>query len=97
VSLFYQWEGDTLLLNVKVRARAKRDAIGKVVGDKLAIHVAAVPEQGKATAHLVEFLAGEFQVPRSSVCVVSGVHNPNKRLRILAPRRLPPVVPARSC
>ena len=91
---FFHWEGGTLLLNVKVRARARRDAIGKVVGEQLVIHVTEAPVQGKATAHLVRFLAEEFHVPKGAITVVSGAHNVNKRLRITAPKRLPAVIVA---
>ena len=52
------------------------------------------PVRGKATAHLVEFLAGEFQVSKSAITVVFGVYNVNKQLRITAPKRLPSVIPS---
>ena len=93
---FFEWDGDTLMLNVKVKPRAKRDAIGKVIGERLSVHVAEAPERGKATAHLIGFLAEEFQVTKAAIEVVSGAHNVNKRLRIAAPRRLPAVIPPRS-
>ena len=90
---FCWWEGDTLVLNVLGRPRAKETRFGKVIGKQLEIHVAENPVRGKATAHLVEFLAEEFQVPRSAITVVFGVYNVNKQLRIAAPRRLPSVIP----
>ena len=93
---YFEWDGDTLMLNVKVKPRAKRDAIGKIIGDQLSVHVTEAPERGKATLHLIGFLAEEFQVPKSAIVVVSGAHNVNKRLRITAPRRLPAVIPPSS-
>ncbi|HEX5364599.1 MAG TPA: DUF167 family protein, partial [Gallionella sp.] len=90
---FCHWEGDTLVLNILGRPRAKKTVIGKVIGKQLEIHVAEMPVRGRATAHLVRFLAEEFQVPESSITVVFGVYNVNKQLRIAAPKRLPAVIP----
>ena len=82
------------MLNILGRPRAKKTKIGKVIGKQLEVYVAENPVRGKATAHLVDFLAEEFQVPRSAIVVVFGVYNVNKQLRITAPKRLPPVIPA---
>lgn len=93
MSSFCNWEGDTLVLNILGRPRAKKTVIGKVIGKQLEIYVAEQPVRGRATAHLVRFLAEEFQVPESSITVVFGVYNVNKQLRIKAPKRLPSVIP----
>src|SRR5512146_648962 len=93
MSSFCHWEGDTLVLNVLGRPRAKKTVIGKVIGKQLEIHVAEQPVRGRATAHMVRFLAEEFDVPESSITVVFGVYNVNKQLRIKAPKRLPSVIP----
>jgi uncharacterized protein YggU (UPF0235/DUF167 family) len=92
MSSFCQWDGDTLVLNILGRPRAKKTRIGKVVGKQLEIHVAENPVRGKATAHLVTFLAGEFDVPESAITVVFGVYNVNKQVRITAPRHVPAVI-----
>lgn len=89
---FCHWENGTLVLNILGRPRAKKTKIGKVIGKQLEIHVAENPVRGRATAHLVTFLAGEFQVPESAITVVFGVYNVNKQLRIAAPKRLPEVI-----
>ena len=52
-SSFCHWEENILVLNILGRPRAKRNAIGKVIGKRLEIHVAENPARGKATAHLV--------------------------------------------
>ena len=93
---FCWWEGETLVLNILGRPRARKTKIGKVIDKQLEIHVAENPVRGKATAHLVDFLAEEFQVPRSAIVVVFGVYNVNKQLRITAPKRLPSVIPTLS-
>lgn len=89
---FYAWEGDTLVLNILGTPNAKRDAIGKVKGHQLCVSVTAVPRAGRATDHMVRFLAGEFGVAVSDIEVVFGRMNVNKQLRIKSPTCLPPVI-----
>lgn len=89
---FYIWEGDTLVLNILGTPNAKRDAIGKVKGHQLCVSVTAVPRAGRATDHMVRFLADEFGVSASEIQVVFGRMNVNKQLRIKAPKRLPSVI-----
>jgi uncharacterized protein YggU (UPF0235/DUF167 family) len=94
MSSFCHWEENTLVLNILGRPRAKKTKIGKVIGKQLEIYVAENPVRGRATAHLVKFLAGEFEVAESAITVVFGVYNVNKQLRILAPKRLPAIIPS---
>jgi len=89
---FYTWDGDTLVLNVLGTPNAKRDAIGKVKGHQLCISVTEFPRAGRATDHMVRFLAEEFGVAVSDIQVVFGRMNVNKQLRISAPKRLPSVI-----
>ncbi len=93
---FCKWEADTLVLNILGKPRAKRIKIGKVIGKQLEIHVAEDPVRGKATAHLVQFLADEFDVPKRAITVVFGVYNINKQVRITAPKKLPGMIPPRQ-
>ena len=95
MSSFCHWEGDVLVLNVLGRPSAEHTAIGVVIGKQLEIHVAERPVRGRATAHMVRFLAGEFDVAEEDITVVFGVYNVNKQLRIKAPKRLPAVIPPR--
>jgi len=88
-NMFYQWEGDVLVLNVLGTPSAKRDAIGKVKGNQLKISVTEAPVAGRATDHMVRFLAKIFQVSASDIEVVYGRMNVNKQLRIKAPKNLP--------
>lgn len=89
---FCQWDGDTLVLNVLGKPSDKRDAIGKGKGNQLKISVTAKPVVGKATDHMVRFLAEEFDVAIKDITVVFGRFNVNKQLRIKAPKQLPPVI-----
>jgi uncharacterized protein (TIGR00251 family) len=89
---FYVWEGDTLVLNILGTPNAKRDAIGKVKGHQLCVSVTAIPRAGRATDHMVRFLAAEFGVSVNDIRVVFGRMNVNKQLRIKAPQRLPSII-----
>ncbi len=86
---FYAWEGEILILNVLGQPCAKRDAIGKVLGNQLKISVREEPSRGKATDYMVRFLADEFNVSTKDIQVVSGRFNVNKQLRIKNPKNLP--------
>ena len=89
---FCSWEGDTLVLNILGTPNAKRDAIGKVKGHQLCVSVTELPRAGRATDHMVRFLADEFGVSPDDIQVVFGRMNVNKQLRIMSPTRLPPVI-----
>ncbi|WP_291105018.1 MULTISPECIES: DUF167 domain-containing protein [unclassified Flavobacterium] len=79
---FYAWDGGILVLNILGTPSAKRDAIGKVKGNQLKVSVTESPRAGKATDHMVRFLAKEFQVSNKDIEVVFGRFNVNKQLRI---------------
>jgi len=89
---FFSWEGDILVLNILGTPNAKKDAIGKVKGHQLCVSVTAVPRAGRATDHMVRFLAEEFGVSTGDIQVVFGRMNVNKQLRIKAPKCLPSVI-----
>ena len=91
-SSFCSWDGETLVLNILGKPSAKRDVIGKPKGNQLKVSVTATPVGGKATDHMVKFLAKEFGVPTNDITVVFGRFNVNKQLRIQAPKKLPPVI-----
>jgi uncharacterized protein YggU (UPF0235/DUF167 family) len=84
---FCQWEGDTLVLNILGRPRAKKTKIGKVIGHQLEVHVAENPVRGRATAHLVIFAGNSTPERRLRWC--SGA-NVNKSYK--APKQLPAVI-----
>lgn len=86
------WDGDTLVLNVLGQPGAKRDAIGRIQGRQLRVSVTAAPVAGRATDHMVGFLAERFGVAADDIEVVFGRYNVNKQLRIRAPARLPAVI-----
>jgi hypothetical protein len=89
---FCAWDGDTLVLNILGTPSAKKDAIGKVKGRQLKVSVTATPVAGKATDHMVKFLASAFGVSTGDIEVVFGRFNVNKQLRIRSPKQLLSVI-----
>ncbi len=92
IKSFCAWDGEVLVLNVLGTPSAKQDAIGKPKGNQLKISVTAAPVAGRATDHMVRFLAEEFGVATKNIEVVFGRMNVNKQLRIHAPKTLPTVI-----
>ncbi len=92
MNTFYAWDGDVLVLNILGTPNAKTDKIGKPKGNQLKVSAAATPRAGKATDHMVKFLAKEFGVKNADIEVVFGRMNVNKQLRITAPSKLPSVI-----
>lgn len=92
---WYRWDGPDLLLDLRVQPRAARDEFGEPLGERIKLRLTAPPVDGKANAELTRFLAREFGVPKSRIRLESGASSRNKRVRILAPARLPPQLPPR--
>jgi uncharacterized protein (TIGR00251 family) len=88
---FFAWDGDVLVLNILGKPSAGKDAIGKPKGTQLKVSVTAAPQAGKATDHMLRFLAPLFGVGVGDIEVVFGQENVNKQLRIRAPKKLPAV------
>jgi len=88
---FFTWENDVLIVNILGKPAASKDAIGKPKGSQLKISVTASPEAGRATDHMVRFLAPQFGVNPADIEVVFGRMSVHKQLRIKAPKKLPSV------
>ncbi|HMD53634.1 MAG TPA: DUF167 domain-containing protein [Phycisphaerae bacterium] len=88
----YRIEGDVLILNVKVRPRAGRAGLGRIVGDALQVYVAEAPEHGKATDAVLKMLAEIFGVRPGSVTLLSGALKPRKVVRIKSPAAWPAIL-----
>ncbi len=88
----YRWEGEHLILRVRVQPRASRDELVGWQDGRLRVRITAPPVAGKANACLCQFLATVFQVPKARVIMLAGETGRDKRFRITAPRRLPPEI-----
>lgn len=65
-------------LPVKVHPGARRTAIIGQHAGALKVAVNAAPEQGKATAAVIELLAAELAIPRSTLQLISGASSRQK-------------------
>lgn len=86
----YRWDGADLILQVRAQPRASRDEWLEPRGDRIGVRIAAPPVEGKANDHLRQFLASLFGVAKTQVTLLAGDSGRDKRLRVAAPRRLPP-------
>jgi len=86
---FFHWEGDVLVVNILGTPSARMDKIGKPKDKQLKVAVTADPVGGKATDHMVKFLAREFGVRVGDIEVVFGRMSVNKQLRIANPSKFP--------
>jgi len=89
MSPFYEWHNETLVIRIKVQPKARKDTFCEVMGDRLKIRITAPPVDGKANQHLITFLAKQFKVSKSQVCLLSGECSREKRFEILSPKKLP--------
>lgn len=87
---WYSWEGEDLVLRLRVQPKASRDAFISPFGDtEFKIAICAPPVDGKANAYLLQFLAKEFGVAKSQVTLVAGERSRSKIIRLKSPLKLP--------
>jgi uncharacterized protein (TIGR00251 family) len=67
---------------VKVRPRARKDAITGELGDALKLSLTAPPVDGQANRACIEFLANLLKVARSSVTIASGLSSRSKVVHV---------------
>jgi uncharacterized protein (TIGR00251 family) len=85
LSALHQRLRDDGAVSFSIRARpgARKSEVTGIMDDgSVKISVAAPPEEGKANAELVRFLAEEFGVGRENVEIVSGGGGRRKAVRI---------------
>ncbi len=76
-------ESGSVTFDVKVHAGAQRTRAKELLENGVyKVDVAAAPEDGKANAELVSFLAKEFGVAKAHVEILSGHTSPQKRIKI---------------
>jgi uncharacterized protein (TIGR00251 family) len=84
-----RWQASALILELHVQPGARRDEIVGTHGERLKIKTSALPIDGRANRHLLEFLAEAFGVTRSQVTLIRGETSRLKTVRIEAPKTLP--------
>jgi uncharacterized protein (TIGR00251 family) len=93
---FFEWQGDNLMVNIRVQPRAASNGFAEVLGEEVKLRITAPPVDGKANLHLIAFLARTFRVARADITIIAGARGRSKRVRIRAPGRLPAIFGSRS-
>ncbi len=69
-----------VVLNVRAQPRSSRAGIDGHLGDAVKVRIRCAPVDGKANKELIETLADEFDLPKSSVVFKSGETSKQKRI-----------------
>ncbi len=67
---------------MKIRSRARKNAIAGELGDARRLSLTVPPAEGCANEACIEFLANLLKVPRSSVTIASGQSARRKAIRV---------------
>ncbi|MDR0452014.1 MAG: DUF167 domain-containing protein [Treponema sp.] len=70
--IFFRRQGGALLLDIKAQPGASRSGLAGAANGRLRVRIAKAPENGKANAELVSFLAGLLGCAKREVSVVAG-------------------------
>ena len=89
MAAWYRWDGDDLVLALRIQPRASRDEFAGPYGDRLRVRITAPPVDGRANAHLLRFLGAGFGVPGANVWLERGESGRDKAVRIRRPQRFP--------
>jgi uncharacterized protein (TIGR00251 family) len=74
-----------VILELHVQPGAKRTGFAGMHGERMKVRLAAPPVDGKANEALIEFLAGEYGVPRKNISIEAGLKARQKRVVIWKP------------
>ena len=89
---WYEWRGETLIINLHIQPRASREELVGPHGDRLKVRITASPVDGQANEQLIRFLAKTFGVAKSNITLISGETGRDKRISITRPTTLPPLI-----
>ena len=69
-----------VVLSVRAQPRSSKAGIDGIMGDDIKVRVRCAPVDGKANKELLETLADEFGIAKSSVAFKSGETSKRKRI-----------------
>jgi uncharacterized protein (TIGR00251 family) len=75
-------ENDAVLVKLRVRPKASRDAIVGEHAGALKVAVTAPPEKGKANGAVVALLASALGIPKGNIEIVAGTRSRDKTVAI---------------
>jgi len=77
------------MVHCHVQAKASRNALVGLYGERLKVQITAPPVDGKANKHLLKYFAKEFGVAKTRVSLVRGESSRLKTLEITRPEKFP--------
>jgi uncharacterized protein len=75
---YWQKRADGILVHCHIQPKASRNAVVGIHNDRLKIQITATPTDGKANAHLLKYLAGFSNLPKSSIHLLRGASSRQK-------------------
>ncbi len=87
---WYCWQGHDVIVHLHVQPNARCNEWADVHGAERRIRITAPPVAGKANHALQRLLAETFDVPPSSVSILTGHASRHKKVLIRAPQRVLP-------
>ena len=87
--MFYRWNNSKLILTIRVQTRSDEDKFTEMTDEYIKLRVTAPPIDGKANAHIISFLAKQFDVKKSNVTIKTGATAKNKQIVVHEPKQLP--------
>jgi uncharacterized protein (TIGR00251 family) len=75
-------DGDGVLIKVRVKPRARKNAVEGVRNEALMVSVTAAPEDGKANAAVADVLSRALEHPKSLIVVARGQASRDKTVRL---------------
>lgn len=69
-------------LQITLKPNAKQEKVEKISATEFRVAVKAPPLEGKANLALVKLLAKYFQVPQSSIRIISGLKSKRKLVEV---------------
>jgi len=88
---FLHFDGEDLILFCHLQPAAKTNGFAGLHGKRLKIRLTAPPQEGRANAALIDFLAKAFAVSKADIALESGAQSRQKRVRIKKPQNLAPL------
>lgn len=79
---WYRIQEGSLYVDIKAVPGASKTEIAGIADNRLRIRIAAAPEDGKANAELIEFLAKKTGIAKRDIRLVSGDKNRLKTLEL---------------
>jgi uncharacterized protein (TIGR00251 family) len=83
LSAMLREDSEGVVLTVRVKPRARRNAVVGARGDALVLEVTAPPEHNKANDAVIALLADVLDVAKSRIEILSGQSSREKRVRIV--------------